>query len=283
MPLPYTFISGNVAKSSEVNDNFNFIMDILGQLSTPDRIQPLGEFMMGPRRTVLLTANQDTGGAQGNFFQVSWNADYNRQNTTWVFQRILPNAGASALRVGTNGIEFLTTSAKTGNLNSQMNKPWGLTATTGEDYMYFADAWHMQNVDTTATSLQHYRLTTVMLENPAPIYSNTWVSKGTDIRKATNYGIPRHAKAIVVTAHVTAANYSGAGMHFYQHRHSASIGANLYRGFVAHAPITGTGLGMRTGAQGIVPLGRGDFQSEFVIKRTSAFELANVYIVGYLT
>lgn len=283
MPLPYTFLSGNVAKSSEVNDNFNFIMDILGQLSTPDRVQPLGEFMMGPRRTVLITANPDTGPEETRFLQLSWNADYNRSNTTWNFERILPNMNAAALRVGTKGLEFFTTSATTGNLGNQMLNVWSLTATPGEDYMFFADDWHIQNTHGTAASIQNYRLTTVLLDVPVAIYSNTWVSKGTDIKQASNYGIPRHAKAIVVTAHVTAANYSGAGMHFYQRRSGQAVGSNLYRGFVAHAPITGSGLGMRTGAQGIVPLGSGEYRGEFVVQRTSAFELANVYIVGYLT
>lgn len=277
MPLPHTMVSGNVAKSSQVNENFNYIMDILGQLSTPGRVQPLGEFLMGPRKTALLTANQDTGATSGNFFQVSWNADWNRKNSTWIFERILPGRNASALRVGTNGLEFLTTSATSGNLNSQMSKVWGLRATSGEDYMYLSNTWHMKGVDSTSSALQNYRLTTVLLNKPVAIYANTWVSKGTDFRKATNYGIPRNAKAIIINAHVTAANYSGAGMHFYPRG-----GPSIYHGMVAHAPITGSGMGMRTGNQGIVPLGTGNYLGDFGIHRTSAFELANVYIIGYL-
>jgi hypothetical protein len=281
--LPYEFIAGEVARSAQVNENFAYLMDTIGQSSVPGRIEPLGKIIFGPRRTGLITASQDTGGSAGAFFQLSWNAAYNKKGTSWVFSRTLAGERASALRVGTNGLEFFTTSATAGNLNSQMIKPWGLRATIQEDFMYLEDSWHIQNRDSYARNVQDYRLTTVLLENPVPIYAKKQVGSGTSVLSAFDYGIPRHAKAIIIYAHVTAANNSGAGMHFYERRGPGNTALNMFRGFVVHAPITGNGLGMRAGGQGIVPLGQAQQLGGFVIYRTSAFALANVYITGYLT
>ena len=283
MGLPYTLVSGEIAKAAEVNANFSYIMDIIGQLSTPGSITQLGEFKVGPRMLALFSGAQDTGPDNLAFFQLGWNINYNKVGSTWRYDRRIANNPATTLRIGKKGLEVLTTSATSGDLNNQLSKVMGITATAGEDRMFLKDDVHVQNYDGTARTIQDYRLTTVLLENPIPIYSNKYVPKGTSIFNAYNLGVPNHAQAILVYMHVTAANYSGAGMHAYMRRSGGDTSKNLFRGFVTHAAITGGGLGMRAGSQGIVPLGRGAVKGDFVIYRTSTFELANVYIMGYLT
>lgn len=283
MTLPYSFISGEVARSSQVNANFNYIMDILGQLSTPGSIAALGEFKLGPRMLALFSAAQDTGPDELAFFQLAWNVNFHKVGDTWRFDRRVSNKAASSFRVGVHGFQFITTSRTSGDLNNQMATILHLVATTGEDRMYLKDDVHIQNFDGTARSTQDYRLTTVLLDVPIPIYKNKWLGKGTTIFNAYNMGIPSHAKAIMIYMHVTAAYYSGAGMHAYQRREGGGDANDYFRGFVTHASITGSGMGMRAGSQGVVPLGRGSVRGDFVIHRTSAFELTNVYIMGYLT
>lgn len=278
MPLPYTFLSGKIAKSSEVNANFNYVMDLLGQLSVPGSIQQLGEFKLGPRALALFTAAQDTGPDADAHFQLAWNVNWNKVGSTWRFDRRIANNPATAVRIGKSGLEVKTTSATSGDLNNQITTILRLVATTGEDRLYLKDDVHIQNHDGTARTIQDYRLTTVFLENPIPIYANKWVGKGTTIFNAYNLGVPSHAKGIKVYQHVTATWDSGAGMHIYMRRPAEPTALNMFRGTIAHAPP-----GHRTGSQGDVPLGRGALAGDFVVYRTANFALANVYIVGYLT
>jgi hypothetical protein len=282
MPLPYSFISGEVAKSSQVNANFNYVMDIIGQLSTPGSIASLGEFKLGPRALALFSAAQDTGPDASAFFQLAWNVNWNKVGSTWRYDRRIANNPATAVKVGKDGFSILSTSQVSGDLNNQITVLLRLVATTGDEILYIKDDVHIQNYNNTARNIQDYRLTQVFLETPIPIYANKYVGKGTTVFNAYNLGVPSTAQGIVVYAHVTADNYSGAGMHIYQRRPTSSA-LDYFRGFVTHAPITGSGLGMRAGSQGTVPLGRGSQKGDFVVHRTANFALANVYIMGYLT
>lgn len=283
MPLPFSFISGEVARSSQVNANFNYIMDIIGQLSTPGSIASLGEFKLGPRMMALFSAAQDTGPDATAFFQLAWNVNYNKVGTVWRYDRRITNNPATTLRIGKQGLEVLTTSAPTGDLNNQLTKVMGITAVHhGEDRMFVKDDLHLQNYDGTARTIQDYRQTFVALENPIPIYHNKSVPKGTTVFNAYNLGVPAHAKSVQIYMHVTAFGDSGAGMHAYQRRSGGSTHLNFFRGFVTHA-TKDSGLGMRAGAQGIVPLGMGAVRGDFVIHRTAPFYTTYVYIMGYWT
>jgi hypothetical protein len=277
MPLPYTFISGNTAKSSEVNANFNYLMDLIGQASVPGSVSQLGEFKVGPRSLALFTGAQDTGPDADAHFQLAWNVNWNKVGSVWRFDRRITNQPATSLRIGRGGLEVYTTSQTTGDLNNQMTRILRLVATSGEDYMFLKDDIHLQNYDGTARNVQDYRLTTVLMETPVSIYNSKWVGAGTTIFNAYNLGIPSHAKGIIVYQHVTATGASGAGMHIYQRR-PTNDGKNYFRGTIAHAPP-----GHRTGSQGFVPLGTGALKGDFVVYRTANFALANVYIMGYLT
>lgn len=260
-------------------------MDIVGQLSVPGSLASTGEFKLGPRMLALFSAAQDTGPDAQAFFQLGWNITYTNVGGTWKFARKIDNNPATSMLIGKQGFEIRTTSQSQGDLNSQLTRVFRLSATLGDEFLYLNKDVHIQNYDGgVARNIEDYRLLTTFFEDPIPIYENKWVGKGTTVFNAHSLGVPSHAKGILVYAHVTAANYSGAGMHFYQRRPTYEENAKKYaRGFVAHAPITGTGLGMRNGMQGNVPLGTSAMKGEFVVLRTSDFELANVYISGYLS
>jgi hypothetical protein len=318
MTLPYEFLAGEKASAHEVNANFGYIMSLLAG-SVPGQIVPQGEIVMGPRKTGLLTAQQDVGGSPGNFVQFSWNTTYKKDvSNVWRFARIIEAGNASALRVGTYGLEFYTTSSKSGNLDNAMSDPpFAVRATENSDYLYLKRDWSVQQYDADARNIEDYRLSIVMLETPRAIFADTRVLKGTTVKSAYDYGVPRQAKAILVRMHVTATGASGAGMLIYCYGStikknvsttarssganaatggyssaqgskmssgttSTSSDHNRFKGAVAHAPITGTGVGMRTGSYGIVPLGIQANEGKFVVETTANFEQAYVHIVGYL-
>lgn len=321
MSLPYEFLSGETARAAEVNANFSYVMSLLAG-SVPGQIVPQGEIVMGPRKTGLISAQSDTSSTTSpkeNFVQFSWNITYKRDiNNVWRFDRVLADTSGSALRVGRYGLEFYTTSQTTGNIDNAMaDPPFAVRATKGGDYLYLKRDWSMQQYDADARNIEDYRLGIVLLETPRAIFADTRVSKGIITKSAYDYGVPRHAKAIIVRMHVTATGASGAGMLIYcfgstikknvstdirssgdnaqrggytsaegntmsSGTTSTSTSHNKYKGAVAHAPITGTGVGMRTGSYGFVPLGIQADAGKFVIETTANFELAYVHIVGYL-
>lgn len=282
MPLPYSFIPGEVARSHEVNENFSYIMDMLGQVSSLGRITPPGEISMGPRQLALLSNKHDTGAAGDRYFQISWNADWNPvPKKGYQFFRVIENAPATAIRIGAQGFVIRSTDKTTGNLDSQMKVRLRAWTTADKPFLYLEPGTRIIDFNEPTTELQKMRLTTVILNRPVVIYNHERVSAGTSTRNAYDYGIPSHAKGIWIRAHVTADNYSGAGMLFYTDNSPSAIIKE--KGMVAHATITGSGLGMRTGAFGFVPLGEGAYAGKFRIERTSSFYTAVVHIVGYLT
>lgn len=284
MPLPFQFISGEVARSAHVNANFNYVMDIIGQLSSPGSIATLGEFKLGSRMLALFSAAQDTGPDELAFFQLAWNVNYSKVGNVWRYDRKIPNQPATAIKVGRDGLSVVATGYSTGDLNNQM-VPW-LHMTSQNQYgsdanrLYIHPSFHIQNHDGQARTIQDYRTTLTMLENPIKIYHNQWLPYGTTVFNAYNMGIPRNAVYIQVYMHVTSTGNSGAGMHAYMRREGGSSALDYFRGFITHA-AKADGIGHRGGSQGTVPLGRGSVAGDFVIHRTAAMERADVYICGY--
>lgn len=275
--MPHQFISGEIARSAQVNANFQYLMEMLGQMSTPGQIQPFGSFVMGPRQTATLSAAQDTGAAADSFFQISWNASWTKPSTSYVFTRKLANLGGTALRIGLRGLELLATKDKSGDLTKQMVPIFRVWVEDAGKFLMIPHDMAISQGNHPPARLEDRRLTVVFLENPIAIYSNRQINMGTTTYNARNFGISAKAQGIIIRAHVTAGSDSGAGMYIYR-----TDGNNINRGMVAHATITGTGMGMRTGTQGMVPLGQGSNAGEFTIQRTQYFELANVHIMGYL-
>lgn len=282
MTLPYNFLSGEIAKSAQVNANFQYLMDLIGNASTPGAINPQGALILGPRKTAMLSAEHDAGGYETDFFQISWNAQWKKVGGTFKYTRVLANVGGTSVRFGIRGLEVFATNQRTGDINTQLKSIFRVAHEDAGKLMYIPNDVRISNTNSVPTKSSQRRLMTVLLDDPIRIYGMQAVGKGVSLLDAYSYGIPRDASAIIVNAHVTAASGSGAGMLFIKKNGPTLDHSHNYMGMVAHATITGTGMGMRTGNQGVVPLGTGSYAGQFYILRTERFELANVYIIGYL-
>lgn len=277
-----TFKPGEVARSEDVNANFNHVLSLLGTLSTTGRISPPGELAMGPRQNVLLTNRHDTSNTSNRFFQIGWNVNWtNVAGKGYQRSRFLANQPATAIKIGANTFEILSTSKTTGNLHSQMPIRLRFWTNDTTSFLFLEEGTRITDRNAVPANAERERLTTVLFNTPKAIYNKIRVAKGNTVFNAYNYGVPRHAKAIFVRAHVTASWASGAGLIIYQ-----TGGPMKEKGMVAHATWSSHGgnrLGMRTGASGIVPLGLGANAGRFTVERTEVFEEAIVHIIGYLT
>jgi hypothetical protein len=276
MPLPFTLIPGEVARSSEVNANFDYIMSILGTASTPEQAQTATELRLGARFNALLTGTHDTGAAGFEFFQLGWNADYNFVGGTWKFERFIASKGASAIRLGEGSVSFLVTNAATGDLNAQMTtamKMQSITSVSNKNYIYLPLDWSFQNQDSVSETLGDYRLTYVILDTPAVIYDGASAAKATTTIDVRNYGITAYAKAVVLSCEATATTSSGVRVKVYQKR---QVSSSRY-GFV-----TACALGYHGANWGIVPIGEEPYNHQIVIERTAQLAALSMYIVGYL-
>lgn len=281
MAIPHEFISGDVARAAEVNDNFAYIMSILGPLSTPGRVETTTEFLMGARKNVLFTGTHDTGVVGREYFQIGYNADYNysESSASWKFQRFIQkssnptnNTAASVLRLGPGLVEILGTSSQEGNLNAELNTVFKIQLTSGDDYIFIPKSISMQIVDETADSVGDYRLTYVPLATPGVIYDGIPLNQAATAKKATDYGVSRYAKAIQITCHVLADQAADAQIKFYQMRTSPSA----RYGFIVTAMA-----GKRGSGQGIVHLGTDGYAGEFYVERDANFDSVSAYVMGY--
>lgn len=269
MGLPHIFQPGEVANAQDVNENFEFLMSIIGELSTPSRQTTLSEFLLGLRSNTLLTGTQDDGVSSANrFFQIGYNADWNLSGGAWKFLRFDTGWGATALRLGPGSLSVFATDDTGGSLNARMHKIFGLTADAGEgDYMYLPKETAVQHVDRVSTGIQDFRLTKVFLTTPRTIFENQALNASTVVYTATDYGVDIHAKAICVTTDVV----STSGYLKLYAEQAVSSDRHVKYGFVS-----------RNGGAGDVQLGQGSKAGKFVIERTGAITSASVYVTGYL-
>ena len=269
MPLPYAFIAGDVARSSEVNANFNYLLNVLGDLVGPDRISTLKEFLMGNNSQVLFSATSQ------HYFQLGWNADYNHLGGgIFKYVRFVANKNATALRIGKDGAEFIQTSATSGDLDKQMNTTWALRATSGDDYMFFDPTWSMQTKDGTATLLEHYRLTYVPLQTPKAVYTNTaFADKESYTADVSTYSVvPRNAKMVKISVRIQ----SGSGGRSEIRWYPAGVTRSINNAIIVAAAAN------EVGAQSFdLALGTGANKSKWTHEAVGAIASTYVSILGY--
>jgi hypothetical protein len=265
MGLPNLFIANTPAMASQVNDNFAFVMSLLGDLSEPGRVRTLSEFQFGIRQNGLLTGAHDTGPNANRFLQLSYNADWNLSGGKWKFKRYESGYAATALRLGINGLEVYTTSTTSGNLDAEMNNVFAIRATTGADYIYMPNSMPIQNIDSTADGNEDFRTTLTFLDTPKTIYDSQQLNKGLDVLDAGDYGVPSLASGLLITTDVVS---SSGYLKIYQER---SVSTRHWKyGFIS-----------RTGGSGVCQLGEGSHKGKFVIERTNSITSASVFIAGF--
>ncbi len=278
MGLPHSFLPGEVARSADVNDNFAYIMSILGTLSTPGRIRTPSEFRMGARSNVLLTGTPDTGtndasGKRHEFFQIGWNADYNLISGSWKLGRFLTGQGASLIRLGDGQMWFMGTDDTAGSLEGAVTTWMHIKEQGLSSYVYLPSNFSFQETNATANSLDDYRLMYTPLSTPGAIYDGAAHNAGTIIKNAKNYGVNGHAKVIAITCTIIADASSGpARVRFRQTRTST----NPKYGFTVTA-----GQGRYGSGFGFVPLGEGTDDNKFTVDFVNKMDSISAFIVGY--
>jgi hypothetical protein len=198
--IPNTFTAGEIASSSEVNDNFSALLNIAGSDSDADHLKPGGDIVLGPRRTGQITAEGDGGpGGSATFMQVSWNAElYDSGGGIWRLRRYANGENASAIRVGRRGVEVLTTHDTTSELTTAMKTALAVRPNATNPYIYVNPAFHFSAIDTEPNpqAMGQYRLQYVPIE-PIEMFLNA-AGGGTATYTASNFGIPVDAKALMI-------------------------------------------------------------------------------------
>ena len=274
MTVPYTFQSGDIASSAEVNENFNHFSDIVGTDSDAGELHVPGTITIGPRSNVQITAESDTEYGEESFVQIGWNTELFFQSLSWNVRRFNADEVANALRIGRNGLEFYGTSNISGSLNTRLNKMFGVRAVSGSDRVYIKSDVHIQRVDDSPTGdLESYRLTYVPFETPVAIVEANNIFEGTKQRIGTTHNVPEHAIAIQITAHIRA---------------NAGVPGSLLFKRAEDTPTLGSGFGLYAagGSQaygsGIVHLGsEGAHLNRFLEIRSANFAEASIFVQGY--
>lgn len=273
MAIPFKFHPAEQAKSSEVNRNFDHIMDIIGATSTRDRIVTSAELVLGYQGNMLLTgeADKDDAPTSRKFFQMGWNAEWTYVNGRWTFSRFIEGEPATVMRMGYYGFDFMVTSATGGNLNGQLEPVMAIRATTGDDYIYIKNSFHIQNVDDTATDLQDYRLTYVPMDPIPVIYDGVALTNQDTVRDMRNYGVSSNAKMVKISVEGKA-GASDAYIRFLKQEASP----HRKTGFTMHAQAN-----KWNSQEGDVRLGEGSNVMEVRIVRVNSFTEVYAYVKGY--
>ena len=292
MPIPHVLSAGDVARAQDVNDNFNYIVGLFGSLSDGSNFQPPGPIIMGPRGNAQLTSAQDTTGAvdpldQNNaFIQLGWNAEFydtglvdGLSRPIYKWRRYNAGERAAAIRVGEDGFSVWTSGKTQGDLNSQMEKSFEVRPDDlNGNRVYLPTSWGFQNYDGPAQDESDYRLLMTPMSPVATIYQNQTLQSGRTKHQASDYGVPKYAKALLVSAQVTTTPTDDEhGLMIYQ----AKANPNNLHGFSVFTGETAAVRSKTFSGQGVVVLGTGSYAGQFFIERKKAFSSVSVYIIAY--
>lgn len=295
MALPHHFEAGEIAHAQEVNDNFDYLVGIVGSLTINEDLLPPGGFVMGPRHNSQLSAKHDTTGVvdpeNGNraFVHLGWNAEYydtgfidELNRPIYAYRRYNTGERASALRVGENGFTVYTTDKTEGDLNSQLEKSFEVRNDGANKYVLLPQNFSIQSYDGPARNSGDYRLTYTIMPDTPHIFSYASVGQGRASYNLTSYGVPANAKA--VTMHVSAISTlqvnRGASIRITKASNDPSVSS----GFALWFPYRESGTPARTVAQstsGLVILGEGAFSNMITVDRSHSFTGLTLYITGY--
>lgn len=273
MPVPHTFVPGAVIEAAQANANFAWLQAAIGSSSSGTILAPTGSMVrLGPRNNSVLSTRRDTV-ADGNypFIELNWNAEPYWDTNVWKLRRYLTDENASTLTIGKSGLNFSTTDKKTGDLDTQLRKLFGVTTVNGVDYVYMHPMAHISKKDGTPSSLQDMRLTYVPLNSPQALYTNATKTANTVSYRATDYDV--HSNAVAVE--VVAAMKTNANAATWKITQTGSNN-NMGTGLVLQSEANG-----RAAASGIVHLGTGSNAGKFTENRSNTLYEASLYIKGY--
>ena len=267
--VPHRFSPGEVASSSEMNENFDYFASMIGDQTSQDGFRPNGPILVGP--------NAQLAGRNADFLHIGWNADQYLQGATAKVRRIADGKAATFLRVGSDGFSVWTTSSTQGDLQAQAHEVFGVHATTGDDYIFIHPTWRFHQSKAMPWKTDHVRTTYVAFSNPVTLYEGGWHGGGPKNHNVFNHGVPKQAIAVEVLVYATATPNSGAAVKLMQ----GASQPHQKTGFICHAYGGNAAHYGRSGAQGKVLIGRDAYAGQIVEQRTAAVESLSIYVQGY--
>ena len=196
-------IPGELARASDVNDNFAYIMSILGESSTPGRVISPSEFVFGARSNMSLVGSHDTGPTEQEFLQLGWNVDYTFSGGVWKAVRFLTGKAGTAVRIGPSEFSVWSTAAITGS-EIGLTKVFSVRTTdsAGSGWTYLPSGQHIQNYDGQARLINDFRMTTVMFHDPLLIYNGIPIGERHSASfNLVPWGFPANAQCAIINIH----------------------------------------------------------------------------------
>jgi hypothetical protein len=269
MPLPYTFLTGTVASSAEVNANFNYIMSFFGDATSPDQFQPKGTFRTG--------AYGQIAGFLPSNVHLGWNVEQYSSGGKTLVRRFADKKPASMVHLGEAGFRVFTTGETTGNLEPQLKETLAVRMENKERWVYIDNAVSIRGSNTRPLELDNTRLTYVAFSEPRTIMEGKWQGVGDDTINAFSYGVPSNAYAVELMVYATATTSSGAAYKLMR----AEAKPHQRTGFITHAYGGNAAMYGRTANQGKVLMGRGAYAGKITVNKTASFSEVSVYVQGY--
>lgn len=269
MPLPFTFLSGTVASSAEVNANFEYIMSFFGDATSPEEFFPKGTFRTGNMGQM--------SGYDNNFVHLGWNVEQYKSGNSVAVRRFENGKMATLLRIGHNGFQVLTANQTSGTLAPQLTETFRVGMTKSLNFVYVNQNAPIVGNLADLTKLQNLRLTYVAFDDPKVVMEGKWQGAGSEQIDVTKYGVPRHAKAVEFMVYATATANSGAAYKLMR----MEAKPHQKTGFITHAYGGNAAYFGRTSNQGKVLVGTGSYAGKVRAERTAAFDTVSVYVQGY--
>lgn len=269
--VPNIFLPQTTIKASEINQNFDALYSTILAATGLDSATWLKDFVIGKRSNMLISGAADSGSAPSlRFLQLGWNANYiNQGGGTWKLARFNDGEPATLIRIGYDGFSVWLSSLTAGNLDSQVNKGFGVHA--DGDYIYIPDGWNIQQNDTTTPTPEDIRTTFTWLSDPLSLSSKIAQSAGSTTVNLFDNGIPTWAKGVKINIHAK----GGPNACFYK----------VYQERTSR--ITSMGFSGRIvakewdGFSGDVPVGRSANAGKIVFDRSANLEQQTVVVLGY--
>lgn len=190
--------------------------------------------------------------------------------------RIEPDKNATATQVGTDGFRVMTTSATSGDADSQLHTVFAIQALPGspnKDFVYIKPDWRIQHVDGEATKIDDYRLTYTRFSEPKVVFEyKTWSKASVITYKASDFGVPTHAKMIEVAVRLYGPGSGDAFVQIGQARATRNRKYGLFLEAYANRYSAG---------KGEIPLGEGSYAGQFVFDTSAALGGSSLYVVGW--
>lgn len=274
--VPNIFLPQTVIKSSEVNQNFDALYSTILAITGVDSATWLKDFVIGKRSNMLISGAADTGSAPSlKFLQLGWNVNFvNYGSGVWKLERFNDGEAATMIRIAEGGFEVWTTSRTAGNLNTQMNKGFGVHANSGgtdSDYIYIPNGWNIVQNETTDPSLVDLRTTLTWLDDPISLSAKVATSRGSTSVNVFDAGVPTWAKAVKINMHIKG---GATSCHYkvYQERGNRVTSYGFSGRVVAKE---------MDGIFGDVPVGRAANAGKIVFDRSESVESQTIVVMGY--